>query len=198
MLISTCNFHLLVPPILKSIPQAGRGIGTCGERMSGVWFGRVLVPGKVALNWGVLFLNQERNPGEISWQNGGGRSPPSSCFSHSFWYSPGFLGCGCSLLAQVELFTHETPEPLSQFLSTFLTGCSTLHLDLLNFIRLLTSQACPGSSGWYHFLLSCQMHCSVSPHLQTRCRYPVQEEIWVVLGLEQNWTVVNAWHAWSL
>lgn len=107
--------------------------------MSGIWFGRVLVPGEGALNGGVSFLNQESIPGEISWQSGGGESPPSTCLLHSFCCSPGSLGCECSLLAQVELFIHETPKPLSQseFISTLPTWMQCLAFGPVELHKIL-------------------------------------------------------------
>jgi len=57
-----------------------------------------------------------RTPGGVSsWQSRGAESPPMTCWPHFFGAAQdmvGLLACKCTLVAHVQLFTHQYPQVL--------------------------------------------------------------------------------------
>lgn len=147
--------------------------------MNGAWFGRVLVPGKGELNWRVPFLKQENIPGEISWQSGGGESPPSTRLLHSFWYSPGLSGLWVLTVGSSWAFNPwdlwvllsvGTPVCAPDWLQNLVFGLAELHEILVGSLLKYIPVPLDGITFLSHVNCTAQLHliCRLDRDVQSR------------------------------
>lgn len=114
------------------------------------------------LSWGPQAWKQYYRWGLTQSEQRGTSSPCCHPSVDAAQDTVGLLGCKCTLLAHVQLFTHQDPQVLfhrSALKEFFSQSVLISGIDSLGSHRP-TFQACPGPSDWHHFLLWYQLHHS--------------------------------------